>query len=48
MKHHIKMLTDMVSGGENEAALQYLASMGHLWKTAESMSPPGTKRLTVS
>ena len=28
MKHHIKMLTDMVSGGETEEALKYLASMG--------------------
>lgn len=31
MKHHIKMLTDMVSEGENEAALKYLVSMGGVY-----------------
>ncbi|MEY8332505.1 hypothetical protein AALB53_05260 [Lachnospiraceae bacterium 47-T17] len=31
MKHHIKMLTDMVSGGETEEALKYLASMGGIY-----------------
>lgn len=45
MKHHIKMLTDMVSGGENEAALKYLASMGAFMENNEEYVATGNERI---
>lgn len=45
MKHHIKMLTDMVSGGENEAALKYLASMGAFMENSEEYVATGNEKI---
>lgn len=45
MKHHIKMLTDMVSGGENEAALKYLASMGAFMENSEEYIATGNEKV---
>ena len=45
MKHHIKMLTDMVSGGENEAALEYLASMGAFMENSEEYVATGNEKI---
>ena len=35
MKHHIKMLADMVSADEKQSALNYLASMGEFMENSE-------------
>jgi len=45
MKHHIKMLADMVSGGENEAALKYLASMGAFMENSEEYVATGNEKI---
>lgn len=45
MKHHIKMLTDMVSGGENEAALEYLTSMGTFMENSEEYVSTGNEKI---
>ncbi len=45
MKHHIKMLADMVSGGENEAALNYLASMGAFMENSEEYVVTGNGKI---
>ena len=45
MKHHIKMLTDMVSGGENEAALKYLESMGAFMENSEEYVATGNEKI---
>lgn len=45
MKHHIKMLTDMIAGGEKEAALDYLASMGAFMETSEEYIVSGNGRI---
>lgn len=45
MKHHIKMLADLVSGGENEAALQYLASMGAFMENSEEYVATGNEKI---
>lgn len=45
MKHHIKMLTDMVSGGENEAALKYLASMGAFMENSGEYVASGNEKI---
>ena len=45
MKHHIKMLSDMVAGGENEAALKYLASMGAFMENREEHVSTGNEKI---
>lgn len=45
MKHHIKMLTDMVSEGENEAALKYLVSMGAFMENSEEHVVTGNEKI---
>lgn len=45
MKHHIKMLMDMVSGGEKEAALKYLASMGAFMENSEEYVATGNEKI---
>lgn len=45
MKHHIKMLTDLISGGENEAALEYLASMGAFMENSEEYVATGNEKI---
>ena len=45
MKHHIKMLTDMVADGEREAALAYLASMGAFMENGEEYVDTGNERI---
>lgn len=45
MKHHIKMLTDLVAGGEREAALEYLASMGAFMENSEEYVATGNERI---
>lgn len=45
MKHHIKMLTDMVSGGETEEALKYLASMGAFMENSEEYVATGNEKI---
>lgn len=45
MKHHIKMLTDMVSRGESEAALEYLASMGAFMENGEEYVATGNEKI---
>ena len=45
MKHHIKMLTDMIAVEEKEAALDYLASMGAFMETSEEYVDSGNGRI---
>ena len=45
MKHHIKMLMDMVSGGENEEALKYLASMGAFMENSGEYVATGNEKI---
>lgn len=45
MKHHIKMLTDMVSEGENKAALEYLTSMGVFMENSEEYVVTGNEKI---
>lgn len=45
LKHHIKMLSDMVSKGDIEAALVYLSSMGDFMENQEEYVCSGNERL---
>lgn len=45
LKHHIKMLSDMVSKGDDEAALVYLSSMGNFMENQEEYVCSGNERL---
>lgn len=45
LKHHIKMLTDLVSDGENKAALDYLASMGAFMENREEYVTTGNEKI---
>lgn len=45
LKHHVKMLSDMIADQDNEAALQYLASMGAFMENAEEYVSSGNERI---
>lgn len=45
MKHHIKMLTDMVAGEEKKDALHYLASMGAFMENREEYVDSGNEKI---
>lgn len=45
MKHHIKMLTDMISEGEKDDALEYLSSMGAFMENAKEYVASGNERI---
>ena len=45
MKHHIKMLRDMVSNGEDKAALEYLTSMGAFMENREEYVATGNEKI---
>jgi hypothetical protein len=45
MKHHIKMLADMVANGENESALKYLSDMGAFMENSEEYVSTGNERI---
>ncbi len=45
MKHHIKMLNDMIMGEEKEAALEYLTSMGAFMENNEQFVDSGNEKI---
>lgn len=45
MKHHIKMLADMISSDEKEDALNYLASMGEFMENSEEYVVSGNAKI---
>lgn len=45
LKHHIKMLSDLVSNGEKEAALEYLCEMGAFMENSEEYICSGNEKI---
>lgn len=45
MKHHIKMLSDMIGKGESDAALDYLVSMGAFMENSEEYVVSGNEKI---
>lgn len=45
LKHHIKMLSDLVSNGEKEAALEYLSEMGAFMENSEEYICSGNEKI---
>lgn len=45
MKHHIKMLSDLVAAGEKDAALDYLASMGEFMENTDAYVDSGNEKI---
>ena len=45
MKHHLKMLSDLVSSGNNNAALKYLSDMGAFMDNTEEFVSSGNERI---
>ncbi len=45
MKHHLKMLSDLVSSGDKEAALKYLSDMGAFMDNSEVFISSGNERI---
>lgn len=45
LRHHIKMLTDMIENNEKEAALKYLSSMGVFMENTEEYVSSGNERI---
>lgn len=45
MKHHLKMLYDLVSSGNNNAALKYLSDMGAFMDNMEEFVSSGNERI---
>lgn len=45
MKHHIKMLADMITADEKEGALNYLASMGEFMENSEEYVVSGNAKI---
>lgn len=45
MKHHLKMLSDLVSSGDKDAALKYLSDMGAFMDHAEDFVSSGNERI---
>ena len=45
MKHHIKMLADMIAANEKDAALNYLASMGEFMENSEEYVVTGNGKI---
>ena len=45
MKHHLKMLSDLVSSGNNNAALKYLSDMGAFIDNTEEFVSSGNERI---
>lgn len=45
MKHHIKMLADMITADEKESALNYLASMGEFMENSEEYVVSGNAKI---
>ena len=45
MKHHIKMLADMIAANENQSALNYLTSMGEFMENSEEYVVTGNGKI---
>lgn len=45
MKHHLKMLSDLVSSGDKDAALKYLSDMGAFMDNTEEFVSSGNERI---
>lgn len=45
MKHHLKMLSDLVSSGDKDAALKYLSDMGAFMDNSEEFISSGNDRI---
>lgn len=45
MKHHLKMLSDLVSSGDKDAALKYLSDMGVFMENSEVFVSSGNERI---
>ena len=45
MKHHIKMLSDLISSGDKDAALKYLSDMGDFMDHTEKYVSSGNERI---
>lgn len=45
MKHHLKMLSDLVSSGDKDAALEYLSDMGAFMDNSEMFVSSGNERI---
>lgn len=45
MKHHIKMLSDLISSGDKDAALKYLSDMGAFMDNSEEFISSGNERI---
>jgi sensor histidine kinase regulating citrate/malate metabolism len=45
MKHHLKMLSDLVSSGDKDAALKYLSDMGAFMDNSEVFVTSGNERI---
>lgn len=45
MKHHLKMLSDLVSSGDKDAALKYLSDMGAFMDNSEVFISSGNERI---
>lgn len=45
MKHHIKMLTDMIVKGDQKSALNYLAAMGAFMENSEEYVTSGNEKI---
>ncbi len=45
MKHHLKMLSDLVSSGDKDAALKYLSDMGAFMDNSEAFVSSGNERI---
>ena len=45
MKHHIKMLSDLISSGDKDAALKYLSDMGDFMDHTEKFVSSGNERI---
>ena len=45
MKHHLKMLSDLVSSGDKDAALTYLSDMGAFMDHSEAFISSGNERI---
>lgn len=47
MKHHLKMLSDLVSSGDKAAALKYLSDMGAFMDDTEEFVSSGNERIAA-
>lgn len=45
MKHHLRMLSDLVSSGDKDAALKYLSNMGAFMNNTEDFISSGNERI---